>query len=144
MKLGKNQQKWLNALKSGKYNWCLLGLGRKGDDGSAPLHTALGIAVEIFGLGKWRESLSCQELTYKTGDWETEGLMDYNLLGLNSTQGHFRYKGEDYSYDGETMGKKSGQRISIAHLDMAESTPPFQYIIYVIKNFPEYVFNKSA
>ena len=52
MELGKNQEKWLEALESGGYNQTTGRLARRSNDGSVR-YCCLGVACDISGITKW-------------------------------------------------------------------------------------------
>ena len=55
MELGKNQEKWLEALESGRYNQTTGRLARRSNDGSVR-YCCLGVACDISGIAKWQRS----------------------------------------------------------------------------------------
>lgn len=67
------KQKWIDALRSGKYNQCHGGLSRTSN--GALLYCAIGVLVEVFrletGVGRWSQydgDLNNQDRTFISPD----------------------------------------------------------------------------
>lgn len=122
-KLGKNQEKWLRALESGKFRRAVGVLANPTKTGKMR-YCCLGVACEVSGLGKWEDGI------YLGNDVVLPvGVQDW--LGAKNREGVIPK--DDQS--------GLGEHISLTFMN--DNGVGFKKIASTIRKFPGVFFNES-